>query len=48
MSGAKKSKGEQRGWKANEETRQKLHENLGLGDWVLKDLNIKTLLVIHI
>ena len=48
MAVEKKSKGEQRGWKVNEETRQTLHENLGLGDWVLKDLNIKTFLVIHI
>ena len=39
---------EQRRWKANEETRRKLHENLGLGDWALIDLNLKTLLAIHI
>ena len=44
----KKSKGVERRWKTNEETRQKLHENLGLGDCALIDLNLKTLLVIHI
>ena len=45
----KNSKGEERRWKANEDTRRKLHENLGLGDCVLKDLKLKTLsLVIHI
>ena len=41
----KKSKEEQKRWKANEETRQKLHENLGLGDSALKDFDLKTLLV---
>ena len=44
----KKSKGEDKRWKTNEETRQKLHENLGLGDGALIDLNLKTLLFIHI
>ena len=43
-----KSKGEERRWKANEEMRQKLFENLGLGDCALIDPNLKTLLVIHI
>ena len=48
MAVEKKSKGEVKRWKANEETRQKLHENLGLGDCALKDLKLKTLsLVIH-
>ena len=44
----KKSKGEERKQKANEETRGKLLENLGLGDCALIDLNLKILLVIHI
>ena len=48
MAVEKKNKGEERRWKKNEETRRKLHENLGLGDCALKDLNLKTLLVIHI
>ena len=33
MAVEKKSKGEERRQKANEETRQKVHENLGLGDF---------------
>ena len=49
MAVKKKSKGEKRRWKANEEMRRKLHENLGLGDCVLNDLKLKALsLVIHI
>ena len=44
----KKSKGDKKRWKANEEMRRKLHENLGLGDCALKDLDLKTLLVIQI
>ena len=45
----KKSKEEERRWKASEETRRKLHENLGLGDCAMKDLKLNTLsLVIHI
>ena len=49
MAVEKKSKGEERRWKANEETRRKLQENLGLGDCALKDPKLKTLsLVIHI
>ena len=47
MAVEKKSKGEERGWKPYEETRRKLHENLGLGDCTVIDLNLKTLLVIH-
>ena len=45
MAVEKKSKEEEKKWKANEETRQKLHENLGLRDCTLKDLDLKTLLV---
>ena len=49
MTEEKNSKREERTWKANEDARQKLHENLGLGDCALKDLKLKTLsLVIHI
>ena len=43
----KKSKGEERRWKTNEETRRKLHENLVVGDCALIDLNLKAFLVIH-
>ena len=32
MTVRKMSKGKERKWKANEETRQKLHENLRLGE----------------
>ena len=49
MAAEKKSKVEERRWKANEKTRQKLHEKLELGDCLLKDVNLKALsLVIHI
>ena len=48
MAVQKERKVEERRWKANEETRQKLRENVGLGDCALTDLNLKTLLVIHI
>ena len=39
MAVEKKINGEQRKWKANEETRRKIRENLGLGDCALIDLN---------
>ena len=39
MAVEKKINGEQRKWKANEERRRKIRENLGLGDCALIDLN---------
>ena len=43
----KMSKGKQRQWKANEEMRKKLHEDLGSGDCFERLLKIPSL-VIHI
>ena len=39
MAAEQKINGEERKWKANEETRRKIRENLGLGDCALIDLN---------